>query len=126
MICQSIRALQLSRMGIFKGYRRPNRPNLCCSLSSSNNLRTNAECTLSSVVYDKIIANQSNKYFDKSIEKDMYQWWEQAGYFKPAEDSITITSSRDFANRPTFVIPMVSVVDSLFYVQALHLVPIYI
>jgi len=61
----------------------------CCS--------TAAVRSPASVVCEKVIANQSNKYFDKSIEADMYQWWEHAGYFKPTE----------LPGRPSFVIPMV-------------------
>lgn len=37
-----------------------------------------------------------NKYFPQSLEKDLYKWWEDEGYFKPNIDS----------KRKPFVIPM--------------------
>jgi hypothetical protein len=50
----------------------------------------------------QVLANQTNKYFDKSIEADMYRWWEQSGYFKPAADA-----TGGVSDRPTYVVPMV-------------------
>ena len=69
------------------------------SKAFSLRLRMPSRCSLLQLRANKVDFSKfsEDKYFEfKTVEKEVYEWWESSGYFKPSEDK----------SKPPFVLPM--------------------